>query len=502
MSQDARNARIAGIFCHISSLQGGDGMGALGQQAKSFASSLAQAGFGLWQVLPLNPTDDKGSPYLSTSAFAGNTNLIDLDGLATFGFSPSQRLAKTADVDLGNVVRYRTSINPEITKWFRGEAGAATLRSEFEDFVKDQADWLDDFALFTVIRKSMFDLAPWWSWPHPIRDRDERALAQVRENNKQAIEDEKILQFLFDRQWRAIKGHANSLSLRILGDLPIYVSADSSDVWANPEIFQLDDQRQPTVVAGVPPDYFAKDGQLWGNPIYDWDALQQTGYAWWKRRIAHAADLYDLVRIDHFRAFADYWAVPKSATTARDGTWQRGPGAALIEALGEVIDINRLVAEDLGEIDNRVLELRDQFTLPGMAVAQFAFDGNSTNPHHFSNHCENVVAYLSTHDNPTTMAWLQTLEPWQRKHAADGANQPHHASDVDLLHGLMRNTMASRAKTAVICLQDTLALGDEATMNRPGIPDGNWAWRIPTHVDVNAALQCVGQYAQDNGRGQ
>jgi len=492
--------RMAGILCHVTSLPGGDGSGTLGRHALAFVDALAGSGFDLWQVLPLNPTDEKGSPYLSASAFACNTTLIDLDELAGFGFEPTRRLERTARVDVRAVAAYRARIDGELVHWFRVDPGALPLRRSFGAFVARNAGWLDDFALFSVLHRDVHDRAPWWRWEADIRDRCPKALAGLRARFSARSEGEKILQYLCHRQWRAVKARARAAGVRVLGDLPIYVSADSADVWANPGLFLLDDRKEPLVRAGVPPDYFCRDGQLWGNPIYDWRALADTGFDWWKRRIARAAELYDLVRIDHFRAFADFWAVPKGAATAREGTWRPGPGAALLNALREVVALDRLVAEDLGHIDERVLRLRDEFGLAGMAVVQFGCDGNADNPHHFRNHAENTFAYLSTHDNATSLAWLSTLDPWHRAQVADAVDRPRDASDRGLLSALMERTMASRAGAAVICLQDVLGLGDEATMNRPGRADGNWAWRVAPGTDLAAALGPVGRFAIDSGR--
>ncbi len=472
----------------------------MGRHALELVDALAAGGFNLWQVLPLNPTDEMGSPYQSASAFAINTTLIDLDDLASFGFDPSGRLNRTERVDFAAVAEYRSCIDVEIVNWFRDDQGALPLRQSFLSFAERNSDWLDDFALFSVLRKESYGLAPWWQWDAEVRDRRPDAISALRTEFSSAIEGAKVLQFLCHRQWQAIKAHAHAAGIGILGDLPIYVAFDSADVWANADLFQLDDQKEPLVQAGVPPDYFSEDGQLWGNPIYDWHALAETGFEWWKRRIARASDLYDLVRIDHFRAFAHYWAVPKGAATAREGAWLPGPGSTILRALSEVIAIERLVAEDLGNIDDLVMRLRDDFGLAGMAVVQFGCDGNPDNPHHFRNHAENSFAYLSTHDNPTSMAWLSAMDPWQRKQVADAAGVPFKATDLELLSALMNQTMASRANTAVICLQDVLGLGDEATMNRPGRPDGNWAWRVAPGTDLAVALRQVGQFAMENGR--
>jgi 4-alpha-glucanotransferase len=457
-------ARSAGLLLHPSSLPGPFGIGDLGGTAYRWVDALARARQKWWQILPLGPTGYGDSPYQSFSTFAGNPNLLSPevfleDGLVLRADLEGMHLPPDR-VDYGPVMQYKDRL---LTRaWQRFGSGAAPgLRPQLEEFNAQNAHWLDDFALFMAVKDAR-EGANWQHWPRDLVEREPAAVHRARHDLADAVGRYKLSQFLFFRQWKALKRYANERGVRIIGDMPIFVSPDSADVWSNPHLFLLDEHRRPKVVAGVPPDYFSATGQLWGNPLYDWQALKQTGYAWWVDRLRATLELVDLVRLDHFRAFESYWEVPVDAPTAQTGHWVKGPGADLFETLRRALGGLPLMAEDLGLITKEVEELRAQLRLPGMRVLQFAFGeggGHAFLPHNYE---RLTVAYTGTHDNDTTRGWYASAPENVRDHvrrylARDGR---------DIAWDFIRLAWSSVADCAIAPLQDVLDLGSEARADR------------------------------------
>lgn len=480
--------RSSGVLLHPTSLPGRFGIGELGPEAFAFVDFLKSAGQKLWQVLPLNPTGYGDSPFQCFSAYAGNPLLISLEKLQESRvLEPSDlhNIPNWAEerVDFGRVIHWKMPLLKKAAERFLKSASAKD-QSEFEAFCRDNAAWLGDFALF-MAHKDLDSKLIWNQWEPAMASRRPEVLRQWRQRLDREIQANKYWQFEFFRQWRALREYAHANGIRILGDIPIYVALDSADVWAHPEYFLLDAAGRPLKVAGVPPDYFSATGQLWGNPIYNWERHQETGYRWWVDRFRAAFALYDAVRIDHFRGFEAYWEIPADATTAMQGRWVKGPGAELFSVLQRDLGELPIVAENLGVITPEVEAIRAQFSLPGMAILQFAFgkdpQGPSFRPH---NYARDLVAYTGTHDNDTTVGW------WNSHGTSDSTRTPEdvvkeHAyaraylgfTDEPIHWVLIRGVMSSIANTAVIPLQDLLGLGTEARMNLPGTPSGNWRWR-------------------------
>jgi 4-alpha-glucanotransferase len=460
---------------HPTSLPGPYGIGDLGPAAFQWVDALVRAKQKWWQVLPLGPTGFGDSPYQCFSALAGNPYLVSpelliRDGLLQQGEIGDVRFPGER-VDFGPVIQFKIRILHQA--WANFQAGRAThLRAEFDAFRQRCAGWLDDYTLFMAL-KDAHGGASWLEWPMELVRRDPGRLAVARRDLSDAISRHQFAQFLFFRQWKALKDHANGRGIKLVGDAPIFVSSDSADVWANPDLFYLDERRRPTVVAGVPPDYFSATGQLWGNPLYNWDALAKTGYAWWVARMRATLELVDVVRLDHFRGFEGYWEVPASMPTAEKGRWLPGPRDGLFETLRRHLGRLPLIAEDLGVITPEVEALRERLRLPGMRVLQFAFSGpdNRYLPHHYE---PNTIVYTGTHDNDTTLGWFRTIPEEERKFLRSYApwveNEP--------AWGLIRLAWSSVADFAITPLQDVLSLGTEARMNLPGRPAGNWGWRF------------------------
>ena len=469
--------RACGILLHPTSLPGRYGIGSLGLEARKFIDFLDQAGQSLWQVCPLGPTGFADSPYQCFSAFAGNPMLIDIEELALLGLVDRSLLdhapAFSAErVNYGPVIDWKNSILQQAYERFRAGA-AGELRKDFQKFLSDNASWLDDFSLFMAI-KADFGGGAWTGWPAELIHRKPEALKSARERLARAIERRCFDQFLFFRQWTALKNFANERGIQIVGDMPIFVAHDSADVWANPDLFHLDPNGQPTVVAGVPPDYFSKTGQRWGNPLYRWSILAKTKYAWWIERFRTMLRLVDIVRLDHFRGFEAYWEVPASEPTAEKGKWIKGPGAAFFKALAKEFGDLPIIAEDLGVITPEVDALRREFGFPGMKVLVFAFDSDSSNaflPHNYDFDC---VVYSGTHDNDTAVGWYQRVNEKEK----DFARRYLWCNGNNIAWDLIRSAYMSVADLAIVPLQDILALGNEARMNFPGRPEGNWQWRF------------------------
>lgn len=479
--------RSAGVLLHPTSLPSPFGIGDLGPAAHHWIDRLADAGQSVWQILPLGPTGYGDSPYQCFSAFAGNPYLISPELLIQDGLFHDSDLAADANsfpashVDYGRVIPFKVKLMR--WAWENFQAGrAGHLRAEFEQFCYDQASWLDDYALFMSL-KDAHNGAPWSKWPDAIRRAEPDAMNEARSIHADAIQHYQFAQFLFHRQWASVRQHANERGIKLLGDAPIFVSFDSADVWANSNLFLLDEERRPTAVAGVPPDYFSPTGQLWGNPLYNWEEIARTGYRWWVERVRALIRDVDLVRLDHFRGFAAAWHVPASDQTAENGEWVPGPGAALFEKLGSELGSLPIVAEDLGEITPDVYELRDQFNLPGMLVLQFAFGDTPANPFLPHNHVPNTIAYTGTHDNDTTLGWYRTM-PDEARHMLHRYTNYNGEGAVE---ALIRLTWMSVSCLAVVPIQDVLKLGSEARMNFPGRPAGNWQWRLtPGQFDDHA----------------
>ncbi len=471
-------SRSSGILLHPSSLPGPYGIGDIGPNALHWIDFLDQAGIGLWQVLPLGPTGYGDSPYQCFSAFAGNPYLISPDGLVAEGVLTAQDMAPlpafpSERVDFGWVINWKVALLDKAFQNFSQLAKPA-LRADFESFKQAQAGWLDDFALFMAL-KDAHGGSPWPTWEAPLRDRAPQALQQAGEQYADTVERQKFLQFMFFRQWNTVLSYAHKKGIRVIGDIPIFVAHDSADVWANPGLFYLDAEGRPTVVAGVPPDYFSATGQLWGNPLYRWDVHKQTGYAWWLKRFRSVLALVDVVRLDHFRGFAGYWEVPGNAKTAENGRWVTGPGIDFMENVRHGLGDLPIIAEDLGLITPDVIELRDHFNLPGMRVYQFAFDSDGTHAFLPHNYVPNCVAYTGTHDNATARGWYETapkneVEFYRKYTDRDGST---------FAWDLIRGVWSSVAVFGLAPMQDFLNLGNDARMNYPGNPSGNWSWRMP-----------------------
>jgi len=459
--------RQAGVLLHPTSLPGELGNGDLGHQAYHFVDFLNTAGFGIWQMLPHGPTHDDASPYQSLSVHAGNPGWISLDPLIA-----SRWLYPVDTGTAGTGAKLKIEQLREAHRGF--EYGASNHdRAEYTGFRKRNAAWLDDYALFVALREENNHRA-WLEWPESVRNRDAEALKQARTRLTSAIEQVCFEQFVFFRQWQALKSYANEKGVQLFGDMPIYVSLDSADVWANREQFDLDDHGQPRSVAGVPPDYFSETGQRWGNPLFAWEVMQQDGFGWWRERMRSAFSLYDLVRIDHFRGFEAYWSIPADAETAIDGEWIEAPGEQMFNAMREAFGELPVVAEDLGLITRKVTDLRRQFSIPGMSILQFAFDGTGKNPYLPHNQETDSVVYTGTHDNNTTVAWFEELDDDGKHNVMDYLGHPTEAMPWPLI----RSALASVATTAIIPMQDLLGLGEGNRMNTPGTTSGNWQWRF------------------------
>ena len=481
--------RAAGILLHPTSLPRGADIGDLGAGAFAFIDWLASARQRIWQVLPLGPTGYGNSPYQCFSAFAGNPLLISLEGLAEDGLLTDQAARRPSgaegSIDFPTVIEHRRALWPHVLDRFEKAAGPQE-RDRFDRFCRDHAGWLDDFALFMAVKETQNQTA-WTRWEPDIAQRDPAAIARWTVRCAREIRQHKLVQHLFFAQWGRVRDACHARSIEIMGDLPIFVAHDSADVWARREFFRLDSRGQPTVLTGVPPDYFSSTGQLWGNPHYRWDALARTGYAWWIERFRALLALVDRVRIDHFRGFEASWEVPHDSPTAILGEWVKGPGASLFEAMGAAFHAEHLpfVAENLGVITPEVEALRERFGLPGMAILQFAF-GNDPHAPDFKphNYPRNLVAYTGTHDNDTTAGWWAGTDEHSTRSAAEIEHEREHSrrylgTDGNEPHwAFVRAVLASVADTAIVPAQDLLGLGSQARMNRPGTLSGNWRWRL------------------------
>jgi 4-alpha-glucanotransferase len=482
--------RASGLLLHVTSLPSSWGIGDVGPAALAWIDSLQQAGQSWWQALPLGPTGYANSPYQPLSSFAGNELVISPDWLIEDG------LLRASDCVAGSFPQHETDYDAVIpfkrrlleTAWGRFKAGARPdLPPAFEQFRNKQAHWLDDYALFSAL-KSRFDDAYYLEWPAELVRREPAALDRARTELEDQVELASFAQFVLFRQTDRLKAYAHSKGVQLIGDLPFFVSPDSSDVWANPEFFLLDERHRPLFVAGVPPDYFSATGQLWGNPVYNWDALGKSGFGWWIWRLRALLSHVDAIRLDHFRAFSAAWHVPAGAPNAESGSWRPGPGGEFFKNVQKELGSLPFIAEDLGLITPDVYALRDQFHLPGMRVLQFAFDGHSDNPHLPANYVTEAVVYTGTHDNPTTRGWYEDLPDDQRRNLWSYLKRPAGKSG-EAAQVLMNLAWSSPAALAIAPLQDLLNLGNEARMNVPGRAGGNWRWRFTADMLSSQALE-------------
>ena len=472
--------RSSGILMHITSLPGPYGVGTMGKQAFAFIDFLHAAGQSCWQILPLNPTGYGDSPYQSCSAFAGNHYLIDLERLVEEGLLKPEELdsidwcRSETRVDFGMLYNNRLKV---LRKAF-------LRHGETEDFARFRArnaDWLPEFAAYMIL-KDRFGGKPWYEWPDAAKNRKRGQLADLEYTE---IQFYCFVQYLFFKQWNALREYAHSRGIRIIGDVPIYVPYDSVEVWMEPELFQLDENRTPTAVAGCPPDAFTADGQLWGNPLYDWDAMERDGFRWWIRRLEAAGRLYDVVRLDHFRGLESYWSIPYGDTTARNGRWIQGPGMKFIRAVQQALPELSMIAEDLGYLTPEVLQLRDESGYPGMKVLEFAFDVREPSNYLPHTYTANTVVYTGTHDNLTMRQWFDTADAESMALAKAYMNL---SEEEGLVWGTIRTAFAAVSDTCIVPMQDLLDLGAEARMNFPGtLSNSNWTWRAKDDI-MNPAL--------------
>lgn len=474
--------RESGILMHITSLPGPYGVGTMGREAYRFVDFLQKAGQKYWQVLPLTPTGYGDSPYQSCSTYAGNPYLIDLDLLMEQGLLTKADLASCAwgenenRVDFG--LQYENRFRVLRQAYLRFQDWDA-----LESFCRDHYSWLPDFALFMAL-KAQQGGKPWYAWDTPLKHRDPEAMWQVRKSLKDEIRFYSFVQYLFHTQWEALRDYAHEAGIQIIGDVPIYVPYDSADVWSDPEWFWLDETLTPVAVAGCPPDDFNADGQLWGNPLYRWDLHKKDGYGWWLKRLRGATSRYDMLRIDHFRGFAGYYAVPYGAENARSGQWLPGPGLDFIRQIQKNLPDTPMIAEDLGFLTEDVHQLRDASGYPGMKVLEFAFDEDSSNVYLPHMHIPNSVCYVGTHDNMPVRQWLS-----ESREKTVAFARSYMGQEKDPVWGMIRLCMASISELAVVQLQDYLALGSEGRMNFPGTCTGNnWTWRVSPHFLDDDAL--------------
>jgi 4-alpha-glucanotransferase len=478
-----RFSRASGILLHPTSLPGDLGIGDLGPEATKFVDFLVESGQTYWQILPLGPTGYGDSPYQSYSAFAGNFLLISPEKLVEDRLISKDDLKTgkpkfpTDKVDFGAVIDWKNKLLTTAYEGFR-KITSGDLRTEFETFCRENAWWLDDYSLYRAIRMSQ-NHRPWTEWPDKFKLRDERTVGIAREQLAEKVETKKFFQFLFFRQWNSLKAYANKNGVKIIGDIPIFVALDSTDVWCRRDQFKLNADGSPKVIAGVPPDYFSKTGQLWGNPIYDWDAMLRDGFQWWIARFRQMLATVDIVRVDHFRGFCAAWEVPGTDKTAENGKWVNVPGKELFTAVIRALGDLPVVAEDLGVMTPDVEELRDEFGFPGMRILQYGFAGDARNRDLPHNYVPNSAAYTGTHDNDTAVGWWNALvKDKQRRRDHDYCLKYLKTEGREINWDLIQSVWSSVADTAIVPLQDLLGLGNEARMNLPATQSGNWSWRF------------------------
>ncbi|ADY25986.1 4-alpha-glucanotransferase [Deinococcus proteolyticus MRP] len=494
--------RSSGVLLHPTSLPGPYGTGELGQEARQWVDWLQQAGQTYWQILPLGPTGHGNSPYQTLGAFAGNPLMVSLGELLEWGLLTAEDLQgaphhpERVDFDAQTVWRSELLW----TAYRRFQAGEGQVDAgEFVAYKAAQAGWLDNYALFRAL-KEVHGGAAWFQWPAEYRRRDQAALTRFQQENFGVVEHIRFIQFLFEKQWQALRAYAGERGVQIVGDLPIFVALDSSDVWAHQDLFALDEQGSPEVQAGVPPDYFAEEGQLWGNPLYRWDRMQAQGFDWWVARFARSRELYDLIRVDHFRGFEAYWEVPYPAENAMGGHWVPAPGRELLAEVRRRLGDLPIIAEDLGVITPEVEELRDEFELPGMVVLQFAFSDEDfwNSPFYPANIVRNRVVYTGTHDNDTTLGWWRTATELERHHFRSFTSSD--PTEDEVTWRMLGIAWHSRAHVAIAPLQDLLNLGTDARMNVPGSATGHWGWRTEAAALTPELAARLRELTEESGR--
>ncbi|TWU56520.1 4-alpha-glucanotransferase [Rubripirellula tenax] len=496
-----RFTRSSGVLCHITSLPGEFGIGDMGPSAYAFVDFLNAAGQGIWQLLPLVPPSACNSPYSGYSAFAGNPLLISPEGLVEDGLldredikPPGPWSTDPSQVDYENVITYKRDVLRKAFERFQS-GQHPTLQAALDQFVAG-ASWIDEFARFEALMLH-FGQSDWTQWPIELVRRFADAIEMWDQKLKTEIEFSEFQQFIFDRQWTRLKRYAAERHVQMYGDMPIFVAHNSADVWSNQKLFALDIFGKPTLVAGVPPDYFSKTGQLWGNPQYRWDVLESTDYAWWTARFRGALQQFDLLRVDHFRGFEAYWEVPATAKTAVNGKWVKGPGAKPFVAARNKLGELPMIAEDLGMITEEVHQLRDELGFPGMRVFQFGFDTEEDDFHRPCKYNERSVAYTGTHDNDTLMGWYRNRRP------ADDASDPLDAivtGGDDANWQMIESVYQSASDTAIVPIQDFLGLGNEARMNMPGKANDNWAWRLQDGMITDDVIQRIRVITENSNR--
>ena len=493
------NERASGILLHPTSLPGDYGIGTLGKTALNFIDFLVRAKQQYWQILPLGPTGFGDSPYQCYSAHAGNPNLIDLGLLINSHLLSSEDLASLPRFDEGQVdyEMVQKARLPLLYKAYRAFIShAADLEKlAYRNFLKSHSSWLNDYALFRAIKEEAGHL-PWYQWKKELKTRNHETLKAAETRLAEKTDFHKFLQFIFFKQWMSVKEYAKKHKITIIGDIPLYISMDSSDAWANPVAFEFDEELMPVRVGGVPPDYFSETGQLWGNPLFRWDYMKNTNYIWWMDRIRTNLTLYDIIRIDHFRGFAAYWAVPYTEKTAINGAWVPGPGKEFFEALKKEFGKLPIIAEDLGVITPDVEDLRDSFGFPGMKILEFAFDSSEANDYIPYNYTRNCIVYTGTHDNDTVAGWFRLTSETDRKQVLDYL----HSDGRDIHWDFVRLAWASVANTAIVPMQDLLGLGSEARMNLPGTVGGNWNWRAKPGDFTNELADALADLTKLYGR--
>ncbi|PON85699.1 Glycoside hydrolase [Trema orientale] len=486
---DPTDRRRAGVLLHPTSFRGPYGIGDLGDEAFRFLDWLHQAGCSVWQVLPLVPpgrrANEEGSPYSGQDANCGNTLLISLEDLVKDGLLKTEELPKPVDAERVNFSTVAELKDPLIAKAAeRLIQSEGDLKSQLDDYRNDPdiSSWLEDAAYFAAIDSSLNTFS-WYLWPEPLKNRHLVALENIYQSEKDFIDIFIAQQFLFQRQWQKVRNYAQKKGISIMGDMPIYVGYHSADVWANRKQFLLNRNGFPLLVSGVPPDAFSETGQLWDSPLYDWKAMEKDGFSWWIRRLQRAQDLYDEFRIDHFRGFAGFWAVPSEAKIAMVGRWKAGPGKSLFDAISRAVGNINIIAEDLGVITEDVIELRKSIRAPGMAVLQFGFGSDATNPHLPHNHETNQVVYTGTHDNDTIRGWWNVLPEEEKSNVLKYISI---TNEDDISWELIKAALSSVARTTIIPMQDILRLGSSSRMNIPATQFGNWGWRIPSSTSFDS----------------
>lgn len=502
--------RASGILLHITSLPGDYGIGDFGKSAYDFIDFLSDTGQQIWQILPLGPTGYGNSPYSCTSTFAGNSLMIAIDkllddNLITQHDIPQKIVFPDKHVDYNNVAIFKNQIILKAFKRFR-EQYNKDIKDAYNKFLKQNSAWLETYALYAALREHN-NFIPWNKWSEDIKKRNPAAIQIWTQKLINQINYHKFVQFLFFRQWSQLREYCRKKGISIIGDMPFYMSLDSDAVWFHPDIFILDKEFNPVAVAGVPPDYFSSTGQLWGNPIYNWKTIKRSGYKWWIDRFRFLFTLVDIVRIDHFRAFENYWEIPSNATTAASGQWRKGPGVELFNVIKKRLGTLAIIAEDLGIITPEVISLRDRLGFPGMRVLQFAFgDDSKTNPHKPYNFINNCIAYTGTHDNDTTIGWFNNVNNNTTLNADETAEERQRAlkylgTDGSEIHkDFIRLCLSSVADIAIIPMQDILGLGSESRMNTPSKQAGNWEWRFTFNELTQEKREMISELTAVYGR--